>query len=115
MAIRYMFPRQPSLMPDTGRRLSETAYLREADAHLEDHYVKVVGKGSKERIMYVLNKSGWARRRRAHNRKYRILNQRVNPPILNRRTTLISRWLFDDVGKKEDSYGCTATIQAGPV
>ena len=40
-----------SLMLDTGLRLSETAYLEEADVHIEDHYVKVLGKGGKERIV----------------------------------------------------------------
>ena len=40
-----------SLMLDTGLRLSETAYLEESDVHLEDRYVKVLGKGGKERIV----------------------------------------------------------------
>ena len=40
-----------SLMLDTGLRLSETANLSEADVHLEEHYVKVLGKGGKERIV----------------------------------------------------------------
>ena len=34
-----------SLMLDTGLRLSEAAYLEEADLHLEERYVKVMGKG----------------------------------------------------------------------
>ena len=40
-----------SLMLDTGLRLSEAAYLEEADLHLEERYVKVMGKGGKERIV----------------------------------------------------------------
>ena len=40
-----------SLMLDTGLRLSEAAYLEESDVHLEDRYVKVLGKGGKERIV----------------------------------------------------------------
>ena len=40
-----------SLMLDTGLRLSEVAYLEESDVHLEDRYLKVLGKGGKERIV----------------------------------------------------------------
>ena len=40
-----------SLMLDTGLRLSEAVTLRYADVHLEDQYVKVLGKGDKERIV----------------------------------------------------------------
>ena len=40
-----------SLMLDTGLRLSEVAYLEGSDVHLEDRYVKVLGKGGKERIV----------------------------------------------------------------
>ena len=40
-----------SLMLDTGLRLSEVSYLEESDVHLEDRYVKVLGKGGKERIV----------------------------------------------------------------
>ncbi len=40
-----------SLMLDTGLRLSETANLMTGDVHLEDRYVKVLGKGSKERFV----------------------------------------------------------------
>ena len=40
-----------SLMLDMGLRLSETANLAEADVHLEERYVKVLGKGGKERIV----------------------------------------------------------------
>ena len=40
-----------SLMLDTGLRLSETTSLKVEDVHLEDRYVKVLGKGSKERIV----------------------------------------------------------------
>ena len=40
-----------SLMLDTGLRLSETANLKTDDVHLEDRYVKVLGKGSKERFV----------------------------------------------------------------
>ena len=40
-----------SLMLDTGLRLSETANLKVDDVHLEDRYVKVLGKGSKERFV----------------------------------------------------------------
>jgi len=40
-----------SLMLDTGLRLSEAAYLEGSDVHLEDRYVKVLGKGGKERIV----------------------------------------------------------------
>ena len=38
-------------MLDTGLRLSETVFLRYEDVHLEDRYVKVLGKGNKERIV----------------------------------------------------------------
>ena len=40
-----------SLMLDTGLRLSETASLKVDDVYVEDRYVKVLGKGSKERIV----------------------------------------------------------------
>ena len=40
-----------SLMLDTGLRLSETAGLTVDDVHMDDRYVKVLGKGSKERIV----------------------------------------------------------------
>ena len=38
---------------DTGLRLSEPCNLRYEDAHIEDGYFKVMGKGSKERIVPV--------------------------------------------------------------
>jgi site-specific recombinase XerD len=38
-------------MLDTGLRLSEAANLKEDDVHINEHYVKVLGKGSKERIV----------------------------------------------------------------
>ena len=40
-----------SLMLDTGLRLSEVVTLRYEDVHLEDRYIKVLGKGNKERIV----------------------------------------------------------------
>ena len=40
-----------SLMLDTGLRLSEAAGLKVEDAHLDYQYVKVMGKGAKERIV----------------------------------------------------------------
>ena len=40
-----------SIMLDTGLRVSEAANLKAADLHLEDQYVKVLGKGGKERIV----------------------------------------------------------------
>lgn len=40
-----------SLLLDAGLRLSEAVSLKESDVHLEDRYVKVLGKGSKERIV----------------------------------------------------------------
>lgn len=40
-----------SLMLDSGLRLSELITLKETNVHLQDRYVKVVGKGSKERIV----------------------------------------------------------------
>ena len=40
-----------TLMLDTGIRLSEVATLKDEDVHLQDHYVKVLGKGNKERIV----------------------------------------------------------------
>jgi site-specific recombinase XerD len=36
---------------ETGMRESELSYLRYADAHIEEGYLKVMGKGSKERIL----------------------------------------------------------------
>jgi site-specific recombinase XerC len=36
-----------SLMLDTGLRLSEVSYLEESDVHLEQRYVKVLGKGGR--------------------------------------------------------------------
>ncbi len=36
---------------DTGLRLSEVAGLRMADAHIDEGYLKVMGKGAKERIV----------------------------------------------------------------
>ena len=40
-----------SLMLDTGLRLSEVVTLKYGDVHLEEQYVKVLGKGDKERIV----------------------------------------------------------------
>ncbi len=40
-----------SLMLDTGLRLSETTTLKHEDVHLQDRYVKVLGKGGKERMV----------------------------------------------------------------
>lgn len=40
-----------SLMLDTGIRLSEVSGLCERDVHVEERYVKVLGKGAKERIV----------------------------------------------------------------
>ena len=40
-----------SLMLDTGLRLSETVNLVDKDVHFEDRYVKVLGKGNKERMV----------------------------------------------------------------
>ena len=40
-----------SLMLDTGLRISEVAGLKDKDVHLQDRYVKVLGKGNKERIV----------------------------------------------------------------
>ena len=40
-----------SLMLDTGVRLSEAAGLGEGDVHIEDRYIKVMGKGFKERLI----------------------------------------------------------------
>jgi site-specific recombinase XerD len=40
-----------SLMLDTGVRLSEATGLKEQDVHIEGQYVKVMGKGSKERMV----------------------------------------------------------------
>ena len=40
-----------ALFLDAGLRLSELANLKEDDAHLDDRYVKVLGKGSKERML----------------------------------------------------------------
>lgn len=40
-----------SLMLDTGLRVSEEANLAAADLHLDSRYVKVMGKGSKERMI----------------------------------------------------------------
>ena len=40
-----------ALLLDSGLRLSELAGLKVPDVHLEDQYVKVMGKGSKERIV----------------------------------------------------------------
>ena len=40
-----------SLMLDTGVRLSEVAGLSEHDVHVEERYIKVLGKGAKERIV----------------------------------------------------------------
>jgi len=40
-----------SLMLDAGLRLSEVAALQSDDAHIEAQYVKVMGKGSKERLV----------------------------------------------------------------
>jgi len=40
-----------SLMLDTGSRLSEVADLQSDDVHIEAQYVKVMGKGSKERMV----------------------------------------------------------------
>jgi site-specific recombinase XerD len=39
------------LMLDTGLRLSEVASLAESNVHLDDQYLKVMGKGSKERMV----------------------------------------------------------------
>ena len=38
-------------MLDAGLRLSELSTLEESDVHIDDQYAKVMGKGSKERIV----------------------------------------------------------------
>ena len=38
-------------MRDSGVRLTELANLKEVDVHLEDQWVKVLGQGSKERMV----------------------------------------------------------------
>ena len=40
-----------SLMLDTGLRLTEVVTLKYQDVHLDSRYVKVLGKGDKERIV----------------------------------------------------------------
>ena len=40
-----------SLMLDAGLRLSEVVTLKYDDVHLQDQYIKVLGKGNKERIV----------------------------------------------------------------
>ena len=40
-----------ALFLDAGLRLSELSNLKEEDVHLEDRYIKVMGKGSKERML----------------------------------------------------------------
>ena len=40
-----------SLILDTGLRLSEVVHLKYRDVHLEDGYLKVLGKGDKERFV----------------------------------------------------------------
>ena len=40
-----------TLMPVTGLRSSEVIRLDPADVHLEDRYLKVLGKGNKERVV----------------------------------------------------------------
>lgn len=40
-----------SIMLDTGLRLSEVAGLKEKDVYFEYQYVKVMGKGAKERLV----------------------------------------------------------------
>lgn len=40
-----------SLMLDTGARLSEVALLKEENVHLDRQYIKVMGKGAKERMI----------------------------------------------------------------
>lgn len=40
-----------SLMLDTGLRLSEVTGLKDKDVHIEDQYLKAMGKGSKERVV----------------------------------------------------------------
>jgi len=42
-----------ALFLDTGLRLSEVVNLKQEDVHLDQRYVKVMGKGSKERIVPV--------------------------------------------------------------
>jgi len=40
-----------ALSLDTGNRLSELIYLKLVNIHLEEQYIKVFGKGSKERMI----------------------------------------------------------------
>ena len=40
-----------ALFLDTGLRLSELSNLKEDDVHMDDRYIKVMGKGSKERML----------------------------------------------------------------
>ena len=42
-----------SLMLDAGLRLSEVVTLKYDDVHLEEQYVKVIGKGNKERMVAI--------------------------------------------------------------
>ena len=62
-----------SLMLDTGLRLTEVVTLKHQDVHLDNRYVKVQGKGNKERI--VSFGTNWQRVLLNYDQHYRFENQ----------------------------------------
>ena len=80
------------LLYATGLRVSELVSVRQADLHLDEHYLTCIGKGSKERLVPIGEQaSDWIRRYQSEARKV-LLNGRPSPRLfLNARGGSLSR------------------------
>ena len=98
-----------ALFLDTGLRLSELANLKETDVHLEQRYVKVMGKGSKERMVPVGEKALEVTRLYLFQARQNLLKGRSSAHLfLNSRGKPISRQGFWKIIRK---YGIIAGIK----
>ncbi len=80
------------LLYATGLRVSELVGVRQADLHLEEHYLTCIGKGSKERLVPIGEQAtDWIRRYQSTARR-ELLKGRASPRLfLNARGGSLSR------------------------
>jgi integrase/recombinase XerD len=80
------------LLYATGLRVSELVGVRQADLHLDDHYLTCIGKGSKERLVPIGEQAtDWIQRYQATARR-ELLKGRASPRLfLNARGGSLSR------------------------
>jgi integrase/recombinase XerD len=66
------------LLYATGMRVSELVGVRDADLHLDEHYLTCIGKGNKERLIPIGDQaSGWIRRYQSDARPGLIRRQKT--------------------------------------